>query len=217
MSAKFQADWCNICWKISKNVLHKKRCKKANFSKFFGSAWTPYPGSGDKLQPTDVFYASWCIVSQKTKPLTHTGVWKLCNKRAFWLLQIHRSTARLYQGETVYKPRSSYQCSIPYTYVCAKSSGQFWVRSDCRVTNPNNLCFFCTLRESSKDVVNVTCLSQRTCYSEPNSFSGLVGWYQLREWIWTRSDHRSDFDQLETSISWFWRKVSPRRKLGKWA
>ena len=96
ISAVFVQNW----------VLPKQRCKTANFSKFLGSAWRLLPKSGGKLQFTSVSCDGWCTVSEKTEPVTHTGAWKLYDKSATWRLQIHSWTARLYQGETVYKPRS---------------------------------------------------------------------------------------------------------------
>ena len=66
------------------------------------------------------------------------------------------------------------------------------------------LVIFCTLRESSKFDVNVSCLSQRRCSFNLSSISELA------------TTPRCDFDPFETCISSFWPKSSSRRKLEKW-
>ena len=93
-----------------------KSVQKVKFAKFFGGAWLSWLKSENKLHPNNVNSAGWCFISEKTRPLTHNGAWKLCYKCAIWLLLIHTSTARLYRGEIVYKPRGSNRCPVP-TYL----------------------------------------------------------------------------------------------------
>ena len=69
--------------KLAKTYCTKRGEKRQIFRSFLEVPEHLTPGSGDKLQPTGVLCASWCIVSQKTKPLTHIGVWKLYKKCAF--------------------------------------------------------------------------------------------------------------------------------------